>query len=251
MPDPNEKDFAVKLDVIVRAQLLIDSLRPGAEAQASRVCLKEDEAFWFLRAVEDGIVVFRPCDTKCHRARRWGVAGSHEFVTPSGQLRHLYSNPIDSPRLNREYVPHIAAYAKAILADGYIQANSSFSRYRTFSRDAITKKAGTGYETDAEFYAADGSIWLQLEAKRDGRQVDVIASQIDRIGDLSSMPAKTAKEIEYVLDLAPKYLWLVGPGSVDPARHVFAVEVTGSSARFTRIPGIPPIPLPLTAVLGP
>src|SRR5437868_6631479 len=108
--------------------------------------------------------------------------GSHEFVTASGQLRHLYSNPPHDPRLNREYVPHIAAYARAILAFGYSKTHSSFSRYRAFGKDAVTRKAGTGYETDAEFYDRDGLIWLHVEAKRDGRFGDEIAGQIDRTG---------------------------------------------------------------------
>ena len=35
-------------------------------------------------------------------------------------------------------------------------------------------------------------------------------------GRLAELPMGTVKEIEYVLDLAPRFLWVVGPGSVDP-----------------------------------
>jgi hypothetical protein len=32
------------------------------------------------------------------------------------------------------------------------------------------------------------------------------------------------KEVEYVLDLVSHHFWLVGPGTVDPERHVFQVS---------------------------
>jgi hypothetical protein len=143
-------------DTIGRAQRLIDSLRPGGEVKKTSPPLENDEALWFLRAVDERIVAFRTCDAKCTRVRKWGIAGCHEFMTPSGELRHLYTNPPQNPRLNREYVPHIAAYARAILEHGYSQARSSFSKYRAFGKDAITRKKGTGYETDAEFYDKSG-----------------------------------------------------------------------------------------------
>jgi hypothetical protein len=47
------------------------------------------------------------------------------------------------------------------------------------------------------------------------------------------------KELEYVLDLAPRYLWIVGPGSVDPPTHVFHVTVDGQNARFERVGALP------------
>lgn len=56
------------------------------------------------------------------------------------------------------------------------------------------------------------------------------------------MPLTAATEIEYVLDLAPQYLWIVGPGSVDPPRHVFAVTVDGNGASFRGMDGLPEPP---------
>jgi len=41
---------------------------------------------------------------------------------------------------------------------------------------------------------------------------------------------------------APRYLWIVGPGSVNPAPHVYAVEVDGLEATFTRLNEFPPPP---------
>ena len=54
----------------------------------------------------------------------------------------------------------------------------------------------------------------------------------------SDMP----KEIEYILALAPKYIWVVGPGSVDPATYVFDVKVNGLNAVFTPRSTLPASP---------
>jgi len=56
------------------------------------------------------------------------------------------------------------------------------------------------------------------------------------------MPPSVIKEIEYVLDLAPTYFWPVGPGTVDPERHVFAVTVSGVAATFERAAALPSPP---------
>ena len=80
--------------------------------------------------------------------------------------------------LNREYVPHIAAYAKAVLDHGYAVDHSTFSLYRKFTRDLIAKRAGQGYETDAEFYDASDALWLQIEAKASRQQTATLAGQI-------------------------------------------------------------------------
>jgi len=37
-----------------------------------------------------------------------------------------------------------------------------------------------------------------------------------------------------VLDIAPRFLWVVGPGSVDPATHIFRVTVDGLTRGSTR-----------------
>jgi hypothetical protein len=172
---------------------------------------------------------------------KWGGAtGPDHFETAAGKPRHLFSNPAaERPDLNREYIPHIAAYARAVYDFGYDLALSRFSFYRKFSRNLLTKRAGGSYETDAEFDDGDGHLHLQIEAKREPREVDRLAAQLDAAGSLTELPPGTVKEIEYVLDLAPKYFWLVGPGSIDPARYVYAVEVNGLNARFLAIDEVP------------
>jgi hypothetical protein len=207
---------------------------------AVRDPLAEDEAEWFSKAIAGGIVVFRNCDPSCPRLRKRGVSGPDEFVTPAGVLRHLFSLPeSESPSLNREYIPHIAAYARAILDFGYSKEHSSLSLYRTFARDLINKKKGVSFETDAEFYDADGNIHLHIEGKKDAKQVFAIATQLSEPSTVVELSPNTLKEIEYVLDLRPRFLWLVGPGTVDPATFIYSVRTGGLNARFKQLANFP------------
>lgn len=197
--------------------------------------LHADEARWFLAGTDAGLWNFTRCPDECPRARRWGTPGPDHFTTPAGAARHLFSNPTATAAgLNREYVPHLAAYARAILEFGHDPTHASLSRYRVFSRDLLSKREGGSYETDAEFHDARGHLLLQLEAKADRRQTERLAQQI-RSRRLADLPEKQAKEIEYVLDLAPRLLWVAGPASIDPATHVFAVHVDGLDATFTAV----------------
>ena len=129
------------------------------------------------------------------------------------------------------------------MGEGYNQARSSFSLYRQFTRDLVHKTKGGSYETDAEFYDESGRIWLHVEVKKSAKEINAVAASIEACGSLQDLPAKVAKELEYVLDLSPRYLWLVGPGSIDPAYYVYEVKVSlppASLYRMTRLPGPPP-----------
>lgn len=231
-------------DLIVEATRLLQNLVPQGLPLVVREPLVADEAKWLVRAVEEGVVAFRECDTACPRLKKRGVAGQDEFVTPAGLLRHMFSSPeSSSPSLHREYVPHIAAYARAILDFGYRKDRSSFSPYRKFTRDLINKTRGAMFETDAEFLDGDGNVYLHIEAKKNARQVAVIAKQLNDSGTLAELPPSTVKEIEYVLDLRPRFLWLVGPGSIEPALFIYAVQINDLNAKFDRIDAFPHPPM--------
>jgi hypothetical protein len=230
---------------IAEATRLIERLAPAGRPVAVRPPLEADESEWFRAAVTEGVVVFEDCPADCFRLKKWAASGPDHFRTPSGKPRHLFSKPVgDVAWLNREYVPHIAAYAAAVLKHGYRRQRSSFSRYRTFSRDLIVKRQGQSYETDAEFYDDDGAVHLQIEAKASAAQTERLAAMIRRHGELAKLPSTAVKEVEYVLDLRPRYLWVVGPGSVDPPSHVFGVSVHGLNAGFLAITELPPPPPP-------
>jgi len=226
--------------VIAETLATLERLSPRGLPALVRTPLAVDECRWFNQAVKGGLFTFGPCPATCFRRLKWGVSGPDHFETSAGKPRHLFSAPAaQRPDLNREYIPHIAAYARAVYDFGYDPTAGRFSYYRRFSRDLLTKRAGGSYETDAEFDDHQGRLLLQIEAKREPREVERLAAQLDAAGSLAELPPGTVKEIEYVLDLAPRYFWLVGPGSIEPARYVYAVQVSGLNARFERIHDIP------------
>ena len=222
---------------------LLEGLTPAGAPMRMTTPFAVDEAAWFVRAVDAEIVRFRDCPPDCFRFRKYGILGPDHFETPAGNPRHLFSKPGDVEAwLNREYVPHVGAFGFAILTGGFDLARCSFSLYRKFARDLITKRAGQSYETDAEFYGSDGAIRLQIEAKASPLQTEGLAAAIRQHCELQGLPGNVVKEIEYVLDLKPEFLWVVGPDALDPARHVYAVEVSGKNAKFTPVPGLPTPP---------
>ncbi|MEO6059637.1 MAG: hypothetical protein ABIQ05_06695 [Candidatus Limnocylindria bacterium] len=230
---------------ITRTREILNALSPGQQPVTITVPLQADESEWFAKAVDDHVIAFQTCDPACPRLKRYGVPGPDEFVVGPRQFRHLFSAPrTDGQWLNREYIPHLAAYAMAVRKFRYEPARAALSKYRKFQRDRISKRAGVGYETDGEFYDLDGRIYLHLEVKTKPAEVEAIARQLDSAGSLMELPANTRKEIEYVLELAPLYFWLVGPGTIDPPRHVFQVTTDGHSAMFDRVPHLPAPPQP-------
>lgn len=227
------------------AQAWLAGLVPHGAPLVIRDALADDECKWARLAVERGLVALETCPPDCPRMRKHHAAGPDHFVTPHNGARHMFSGPgTPLPALNREYVPHIAAWARAVYEFGYDPALTRFSFYRKYGRDLLTKKRGGSYETDVECYDPAGRLVLQIEAKKDAVQVERLAAQMHRAGHLGALPSGAAKEIEYVLDLRPKYLWIVGPGTVDPAAHVFAVTVRGLDAGFEALPAVPHAELP-------
>lgn len=228
-------------DAIARTLILLTRCSPGEKSFDVRDPLVVDECTWFNHAVDRGLLNMADCPPDCFRLKKRGASGPDHFTTPDGKPRHLFSSPEAArPALNREYIPHVAAWARAVYDFGYDPGRCRFSYYRAYSRDLLTKQRGGSYETDVEFDDAAGELYLQIEAKKDARQVAKIATQLDAAPSLAALPAGTVKEIEYVLDLHPRYLWVVGPGSVDPAPHVFAVTVEGNDAAFRRLDAFPP-----------
>jgi hypothetical protein len=210
-----------------------------ARFPGTRIPLVQDECRWFNEAFASGLFEFQDCQHTCPRLKRWLEPGRDEFLNPAGQARHLYSFPCHRPRLNREYVPHIAAHARAILEFGYDRKGAVFSERRYFARDLIVKKRGGRYELDSLFKSGDQGSYLHVEVKSKPREVAAMATAIDRFRELGEMPLDVVKEVEYVLDLEPKYFWLVGPGTLDPEAHVWRIEVDGKRARFERILKLP------------
>ena len=222
-----------RVDVVVEsATRLIESLTPPAHASAPiHVPLERDECEWFLRGVEHGLVEFRECPPDCVRFGEWGVVGPDHFDTPAGAPRHLFAQPVgDDASFNREYVPSSQGWRTQCSKAGYDRDHCSFPRSRMF-------------EAETEFYESRGGIDLQIEAKASASETAALAAAIEMHGTLTSLPRSAVKEIEYVLDLTPRYLWIVGPGSVDPPDFVYQVARRGRlNAAFTPIGCMPAPP---------
>jgi hypothetical protein len=224
-------------------QDFLAQISPRGEKVVFRDPLCEDECRWFRAAIEKDLIRVRECTASCQRMRRMKESGRDEFVVQNGNggIRHLFSLSKPSA-FNREYLPHIAAYARLILDLGYDQPQSSFSLYRKFTKDLINKKAGGWYETDAEFYDPNGELYLHVEAKKSQKETEAVTRGLNIVGSLSGLSKTHAKELEYVLDLKPKYLWVVGPGSIDPAKYIYSVKVGGTDAEFVPLPQMAPPP---------
>lgn len=228
-------------DPVAEARSELEKLVPrGRSFPNLAVPLFADECHWFLAGLKVGLLRFQTCIPGCPRRARWKVSGPDEFLNPRGEPRHLFSAPhAPQPTFNREYLPHLAAHVRAILQFGYRGDRAALSEYRKFGRDLRAKLAGGSFEIDSLFSSASGKPILHIEAKSDPRQISQMANGIDEFKRRPDLPARVAKEIEYVLDVTPAYFWLVGPGTVDPEAQVWRVTVLGINAGFERIQAIP------------
>src|SRR4051812_38952500 len=105
---------------IARTTAVLSAAVPGGGPLLIRDSLEDDECRWFSAALDRSLLVLRECPPGCFRAKKWGVPGPDHFDTPDGNPRHLFSSPHAAvPSLNREYIPHIAAWARAVIDFGY------------------------------------------------------------------------------------------------------------------------------------
>src|SRR6266498_3258817 len=108
-----------------RTGRILAGLSPGGRPFTLRIPLAKDECHWFNVAFDEGLFVFGGCPPGCFRLRKWKASGPDHFVTRAGAPRHMFSEPhAQTPTLNREYLPHVAAYARAIYELGYDPACS-------------------------------------------------------------------------------------------------------------------------------
>lgn len=219
---------------------LLDTLvSDGTLLRELKVALCADEAEWFVRGWEAGIYPVTECPERglvgvCLPGRR------DHFHTTAGKHRHLLTRWSEGGwGLSREYVTHLGAFARASLHYGYPLAGTLLSHYGRYHRDLIERRRGASYEIDAAFSGPDRRLALLIEAKSDPRAVARWAAAIDDGATPAQLVGIGFKEVEYILELEPAHLWLVGPGTVEPAAHVWAVAVDGLDADFRRVPDVP------------
>lgn len=173
------------------------------------------ESYWFRKAIENGLLRVTECTQECTRHKtHWSVVKDH-FTMSKGIMkkpRHLMSvDKKGNITLNREYIPHIAAYARLILEKGFDQERSAFSGYHGSN------------EIDGEFIDQDGNLFLLLEVKKDTPKTNKLIKELTS-GFLEDIQNTNKKESKYILDFAPQYLWIVGPETVDMNEGVFYIE---------------------------
>ena len=225
-------------------EAFLESLTPEGRRFRLLMPFEDDERRWYQLGVEDGIFKFGTCVPNCGRLRKWKRTGGDEFITPDGQARHMFGFSKDDDRtcfLGREYVPHISAVSRLIVGKGFDRNRYSFSKYRLYSRDLVSKKKGGSFETDAEFFGSGGDTFLQIEAKKSSEEVNRMAKQIETRKEFA-LPDNCRKELEYVLDRRPRFLWLVAPGLIEPEQFVYEVDVVENDARFRRVASLPAPP---------
>lgn len=214
----------------------------GSPLRPLTVPLEADESEWFVRGWQAGLYPVGECPTV--GLEGVCVPGRHDhFHTTSGRHRHLLTRWTEGGwGLSREYVTHLGAFARAVLDFGYPQEGSLLSHYGRYHRDLIlTRRAGGSYEIDAAFPSGGGDrTRLLIEAKAQPREVARWAAAIDGGASPADLVEIGFKEVEYVLELRPQVLWLVGPGSVDPATHVWEVTVDGVEATFDSLSDVRP-----------
>ena len=226
-------------------ETFLASVAPESRQFKLLMPFEADESRWYQLGVENEVFRFGQCVNECGRLRKWKRTGGDEFITPDGQSRHMFGFSKDDDKtcfLGREHVPHIAAVSRLIVEKGYDPKRYSFSRYRFYSRDLVSKKKGGRFETDAEFFGPGEAIFLQVEAKKTRSDVERMAAQIGTRKEFGALPENCKKELEYVLDLRPRYLWLVAPGLIEPEQFVYEVDIDDNNARFRRVESLPEAP---------
>jgi hypothetical protein len=219
-------------DEMRAAEGLVQALTPTGCIVPIPEPLAIDESRWFVFAADKGLITFSPCHEPVSR-------GDH-FTTGTDDPHHLFAQ-VDGCHavLRREYVPAIAAYARAVLDDGYHQDGAVLLAERPTARRLVQRSTPSHVHTHAIFPARDGGVHLQIEAKSDRQLVRRIASSLDAHRRLGALRADLAHELESVTVVRPRFLWLVGPNSIEPAAHVFRVTAAGDDLAFTRVAVLP------------
>lgn len=210
-------------DEMRAAESLVRALAPSGHEVPIPEPLALDESRWLVLAVEKGLLEFTRCTGSCGRTGAESSARDH-FETGSADPHHLFTR-VGEQRvaLRREYVPAIAAYARAVLDLGYDTEGSVL----------------LGPPSEGEFRDRDGSVQLQIVAKSDRQLTRRVASALDACDTLVGLRPEMAREIHGVTVTKPRFLWLVGPNTVEPAGHVFRVAPKGHHTTFTRVDAVP------------
>jgi hypothetical protein len=155
-------------DEMRAAESLVRALAPSGHEVPIPEPLALDESRWLVLAVDKGLLEFTPCTSTCPSASGATSSARDHFETGSDDPHHLFARA-GQPRfaLHREYLPAIAAYARAVLDLGYDTRGSVLLGRRPRHRRLVNRFTVDDVPTDGEFRDSDGSVQLQILAKSD------------------------------------------------------------------------------------
>lgn len=234
-------------DEMRAAECLVRDLAPNGCAVPIPEPFALDESHWFLRAAEKGLIEFSRCNGGCPRSVRRPSGGGDHFETDDGAPRHLFTDTDEhQATLHREYVPAIAAYARAVLDLGYdadrcrlLTSHAPPRHRRRRASRAEAEMAPMRVPSYVELCRADGSVHLLLMAMGDRRATRRLATALDVNPTLAQLGAPYAAATDRIVAGAPSFLWLVGPSTIEPESHVFRIHGTGARTRLGRVPAVP------------
>jgi len=234
-------------DEIRAAEHLVRALAPPGCAVPIPEPFAMDESRWLLRAADKGLIEFSPCDDRCTHAgqRATRPLRDHFEADRDGTPRHLFSDADDRhASLHRDYVPAIAAYARAVLDLGYdadrcrlLTAPAAMRRRRWRAPTATSRTAPTTGRSHVELCTSNGPVLVL--AKGDRRATRRLATALDVTPTLTQLAAPHDADVEAVVASSPAFLWIVGPNTIEPESHVFRVRGSGADTRVSRVSRLP------------
>lgn len=236
-------------DEMRAAESLVRALAPKGCAVPISEPFALDESRWLLRAADKGLIEFSQCTGSCSPSVSRPSASGDHFEADDGEPHHLFTETDERhATLHREYVPAIAAYARAVLDLGYeaeaCRLLTSHEPTRRLHRrrrpirprDQSDPTRATSY---VELCRPDGSVHLLVLAVGNRRATRRLATALDVTPTLALLAAPHSSEADRIMSSAPSFVWLVGPSTIEPESHVFRVQGTGTDTGVSRVRSVP------------
>ena len=246
-------------DEMRAAESLVRALAPSGHEVPIPEPLALDESRWLIIAVEKGLLEFTRCTDACAPSRRAHTAACDHFETGSDDPHHLFAHigraashctANTSRRLRPTPEPYSTSGTsppEACCWSTIYPSSAGEPVHRRQCPPYIPHKSRYGFR-DTEFHDTgfrrvprpDSSVQLQIVATGDRQATRRIATALDAVRQPRSdsdqrLPARSRAAAM----VKPRFLWLVGPNTVEPAGHVFRVARRGDSATFARCAAVP------------
>jgi hypothetical protein len=227
-------------DEMRAVESLVRALAPSGHDVPIPEPLAIDESRWFMLAVDKGLIEFSRCDRSCARSERGETGARDHFRTGSDDPHHLFAH-VGAHRvaLQRDYIPAIAAYARAVFDFGYDSERGVLLGRRPVRRRLVSRLDPADGRVFGELRDADGVVQLRIEAKGERQLTRRLAAALDAADTVAGLRPDIFRELPNAIEAEPRFLWLVGPNTIDPALHVFRFDTGGVQTRLARVDAVP------------